>query len=104
MPNTASLKLPPHSIEAEQSLLGGRLLDNNAWDGVAGLVAEADFYRDDHRRIIRHIALLIEQSKPDDVVVVAEALEKVDDAELCGRLAFLGECTRFENLAQGTTY
>jgi replicative DNA helicase len=59
-PQLAALKLPPHSIEAEQSLLGGLLLDNSAWDRIADQVAEADFYRDDHRRIFRHIAKLVE--------------------------------------------
>ena len=52
----AALKLPPHSIEAEQSLIGGLLLDNAAWDRIGDVVAETDFYRDDHRRIFRHIA------------------------------------------------
>ena len=55
-PQVAALKLPPHSIEAEQSLIGGLLLDNSAWDRIADMVSEADFYRDDHRRIFRHIA------------------------------------------------
>ena len=50
----ATLKLPPHSIEAEQSLIGGLLLDNTAWDRIGDVVAEGDFYRDDHRRIWRH--------------------------------------------------
>jgi replicative DNA helicase len=52
----AALKLPPHSIEAEQSLIGGLLLDNSTWDRVGDQVNESDFYRDDHRRIFRHIA------------------------------------------------
>ncbi len=54
-PQVAALKLPPHSIEAEQSLIGGLLLDNSAWDRIADLVTENDFYRDDHRRIFRHV-------------------------------------------------
>ncbi len=57
-PQVSALKLPPHSIEAEQSLLGGLLLDNNAWDRIADVVAESDFYRDDHRRIFRYIGKL----------------------------------------------
>lgn len=76
MPNTAPLKLPQHSIEVEQSMLGGLLLDNSAWDRIAGFVAEADFYRDDHRRIFHHISRLIEESRPADVVTVVESLEK----------------------------
>ncbi|HHW64797.1 MAG TPA: replicative DNA helicase, partial [Rhodocyclaceae bacterium] len=49
-PQLAQIKLPPHSLEAEQSLIGGVLLDNQAWERIADLVNEADFYRDDHRR------------------------------------------------------
>ncbi|QID18399.1 replicative DNA helicase [Nitrogeniibacter mangrovi] len=87
----AALKLPPHSLEAEQSLLGGLLLDNAAWDKVADLVAEGDFYRDDHRRIFRHIARLIEMAKPADVVTVFESLQKSGEADQAGGLAYLGE-------------
>ncbi len=87
----AALKLPPHSIEAEQSLLGGLLLDNSAWDRIADIVTEADFYRDDHRRIFRHIARLIERARPADVVTVYEAIEKNNEIEQAGGLAYLGE-------------
>ena len=87
----ASLKLPPHSIEAEQSLIGGLLLDNSAWDRIADIVTEADFYRDDHRRIFRRIQGLIEQGKPADVVTVFEAIEKNNEVEQAGGLAYLGE-------------
>ncbi|MDQ7990359.1 MAG: replicative DNA helicase [Candidatus Dactylopiibacterium sp.] len=87
----SALKLPPHSLEAEQSLLGGLLLDNSAWDRIADLVGEVDFYRDEHRRIFQHIARLIEQAKPADVVTVYESLEKTGDAQNVGGLAYLGE-------------
>ena len=90
-PEIAALKLPPHSLEAEQSLLGGLLLDNTAWDKVGDLVNEVDFYRDDHRRIFKHIAKLIELGKPADVVTVFESLEKSGEAERAGGLAYLGE-------------
>ncbi len=90
-PQMAALKLPPHSLEAEQSLLGGLMLDNMAWDKVADLVSEVDFYRDDHRRIFRHIARLVELGKPADVVTVFESLEKSGEAEQAGGLAYLGE-------------
>jgi replicative DNA helicase len=90
-PQIASLKLPPHSIEAEQSLLGGLLLDNSAWDRIADIVNETDFYRDDHRRIFRRIQQLIEQAKPADVVTVYEAIEKHNEVEQAGGLAYLGE-------------
>ena len=87
----SSLKLPPHSIEAEQSLIGGLLLDNSAWDRIADIVTEADFYRDDHRRIFRHIKRLVEHGKPADVVTVYEAIEKNNEVEQAGGLAYLGE-------------
>ncbi|MDP3286678.1 MAG: DnaB-like helicase N-terminal domain-containing protein, partial [Methyloversatilis sp.] len=87
----AALKLPPHSIEAEQSLIGGLLLDNSTWDRVGDQVGESDFYRDDHRRIFRHIAKLIEQGKPADVVTVYESIEKSDEGQQTGGLAYLGE-------------
>lgn len=90
-PQIAAFKLPPHSLEAEQSLIGGLLLDNIAWDRVADLASEVDFYRDDHRRIYRHIARLIEMGKPADVVTVFESLEKSGEAEQAGGLAYLGE-------------
>lgn len=90
-PQLASIRLPPHSIEAEQSLIGGILLDNAAWERVADLVAVADFYRDDHRRIYKHISKLIDLGKPADVVTVYESLEKNDESEQAGGLAYLAE-------------
>jgi replicative DNA helicase len=78
-------------MEAEQSLIGGLLLDNGAWDRIADLATEADFYRDDHRRIFRHISKLVELGKPADVVTVFESLEKSGEAEQAGGLAYLGE-------------
>ncbi|MDR2239451.1 MAG: replicative DNA helicase [Zoogloeaceae bacterium] len=90
-PQLAALKLPPHSIEAEQSLLGGLMLDNAAYDQIADRVAEADFYRDDHRRIFRHIRQLVEASRPADVVTVFESLDKSAEAEQAGGLAYIGE-------------
>lgn len=90
-PQIAAIKLPPHSIEAEQSLIGGILLDNAAWERIADLVSEADFYRDDHRRIYQHIARLVDQGKPADVVTVFESLEKHNEQERAGGLAYLAE-------------
>ncbi|TRZ63968.1 MAG: replicative DNA helicase, partial [Rhodocyclaceae bacterium] len=90
-PQVAALKLPPHSIEAEQSLIGGLLLDNSAWDRIADIVNETDFYRDDHRRIFRRIRQLVEQAKPADVVTVFEAIEKHNEIEQAGGLAYLSE-------------
>jgi replicative DNA helicase len=85
-----SLKVPPHSIEAEQSLLGALLLDNQAFDRVADLVTGEDFYRDDHRRIWRHISKLVEANKPADVITVSESIETSEDKEKTGGPAYLG--------------
>src|SRR5512146_1551723 len=87
-PQLLALKVPPHSIEAEQSLLGALLLDNQAFDRVADLVTGEDFYRDDHRRLWRHIARLIEAGKPADVVTVSESVEASEDK--AGGPAYLG--------------
>ncbi len=84
-----ALKVPPHSIEAEQSLLGALLLDNQAFDRIADLVSGEDFYRDDHRRIWRHIARLIEAGRPADVVTVAESMEASEDKDKAGGPAYL---------------
>ncbi|HIJ32172.1 MAG TPA: replicative DNA helicase, partial [Gammaproteobacteria bacterium] len=70
-----SLKVSPHNVEAEQSVLGGLMLDNNSWDIVSDLVVEEDFYRADHRLIFRSIASLSEESKPFDVITLTEWLE-----------------------------
>src|SRR3954462_14407274 len=88
--NVFQFKTPPHSIEAEQSLLGALLLDNQAFDRVADLVVAEDFYRDDHRRIWRHIAKLIDQNRPADVVTVAESIEASEDKDKTGGAAYLG--------------
>src|SRR3954465_3511392 len=88
--NVLPFKTPPHSIEAEQSLLGALLLDNQAFDRVADLVTAEDFYRDDHRRIWRHIAKLIEHNRPADVVTVSEAVEASEDKDKTGGPAYLG--------------
>src|SRR5216110_196525 len=85
-----ALRVPPHSVEAEQSLLGALLIDNQAFDRVADLVTGDDFYRDDHRRIWRHIAKLIEAVKPADVVTVSESVEASEDKDKTGGPAYLG--------------
>ncbi|SFN96579.1 replicative DNA helicase [Nitrosospira briensis] len=85
-----SYKMPPHSVEAEQSVLGGLMLDNYAWDKVADVITEDDFYRQDHRLIYRHICKLVEHSKPADVVTVAESLEISAELQNVGGLAYVG--------------
>jgi replicative DNA helicase len=89
-PQLLALRVPPHSVEAEQSLLGALLLDNQAFDRVADLVNEQDFYRDDHRRIWRHIAKLIEANRPADVVTVSESIDASEDKDKTGGAAYLG--------------
>ena len=84
-----ALKVPPHSVEAEQSLLGALLLDNQAFDRIADLVTAEDFYRDDHRRIWRHVAKLVEAGRPADVVTVAESIEASEDKDKAGGPAYL---------------
>ena len=88
--NVFQFRTPPHSIEAEQSLLGALLLDNQAFDRVADLVAGEDFYRDDHRRIWRHISKLVEQNRPADVITVSESIETSEDKDKTGGPAYLG--------------
>ena len=85
-----SYKLPPHSVEAEQSVLGGLMLDNHAWDKVADVITEDDFYRQDHKLIYRHICKLVEHSKPADVITVAESLEISAELQGVGGLAYVG--------------
>src|SRR5579885_416918 len=86
---TGALKIPPHSIEAEQAVLGGLMLDNEAWAAVAERVGEADFYRHDHRLIFRAIGALAEAAKPCDVATVAEWLEHAGELDKAGGLPFI---------------
>ena len=90
-PTLSALRVPPHSMEAEQSVLGGLLLDNAAFDKIADLIAGGDFYRDEHRRIYRQICKLLERSKPADAVTVAESLDLAGEGNDTGGLAYLGE-------------
>ncbi|MDD5273787.1 MAG: replicative DNA helicase, partial [Methylovulum sp.] len=83
-----SLRIPPHSIPAEQAVLGGLMLDNQTWDSVADKVQEIDFYRRDHRLIFKVIAQLAEKQSPFDIVTISEAL--AGDLADTGGLAYLG--------------
>ena len=85
-----ALRVPPHSIQAEQSVLGGLMLDNAAWDQVADRVGEEDFYRREHRLIFRAIAGLAERNQPCDAVTLSEELERRGELEDGGGLAYLG--------------
>lgn len=85
-----ALKLPPQSIDAEQSVLGGLLLDNQRWDSIADKIGLDDFYRREHRLIFKAIAALAHENKPADVVTVSEWLESTGELEAAGGLAYLG--------------
>src|SRR5260370_10795071 len=88
------LRLPPHSIEAEQSLLGGLMLDSAAWDQVADRVLAEDFYRHDHRLVFEAVAGLIERNQPCDAVTLSGHLESQGVLDQVGGLAYLGSLAR----------
>ncbi len=88
-PQIESLRVPPHSIEAEQSVLGGLLLDNSAYDRIADFVSADDFYRFDHRIIFQHIVKLVNASRPADVITVNESLVSAGKGEEVGGLSYL---------------
>jgi replicative DNA helicase len=85
---------PPHSVEAEQAVLGGLLIDPPTWDQVGDMVVADDFYRPDHRLIFTAFAELVTQSKPADVVTTAEQLERHGRLADAGGLAYLGTLAR----------
>ena len=85
----ARLRVPPHSNEAEQSVLGGLLLDNLAWDRAADLLTEGDFYRLEHRLIYAAVGALVGAGKPADVITVFEQLQQHGRGEDAGGLAYL---------------
>ena len=94
--SVAAIRTPPHSIEAEQSVLGGLLLDNSSWEKIADLLTEADFYRHDHRLIFKHMARMVDMARPADVVTVSESLDKSNELASIGGIAYLA------SLAQNT--
>lgn len=87
------LKLPPHSLDAEQAVLGGLMLDNKAWDQIVDKINEKHFYRRDHQCIFRAMTRLVENNQPLDVITVSEALQKNDPQEEVG-LSYLGELAK----------
>ncbi|QSX33168.1 replicative DNA helicase [Shewanella avicenniae] len=91
---TEALKLPPHSIEAEQSVLGGLMLDAEAWDKVAELVVREDFYSRAHKLIFTAMQSLTERGQPIDLITVSEQLELTDELEDAGGFAYLGEIAK----------
>ena len=91
----AQLRIPPHSLEAESSVLGGLLLDNSAWDRVNDLLKDADFYRYEHRLVFEAMSSLINASKPADVITVFEHLQSLGKSEEVGGLAYLNSLAQY---------
>jgi replicative DNA helicase len=89
-PGGDGLRVPPHNLHAEQSLLGGLMLDNSTWDRIADMVVERDLYRREHRLVFRAIAKLAEDDQPFDVVTLAENLERNEQLDAAGGLPYLG--------------
>ncbi|OGT69338.1 MAG: replicative DNA helicase [Gammaproteobacteria bacterium RIFCSPLOWO2_02_FULL_38_11] len=88
------LKLPPHSIEAERSVLGGLMLDNAAWDTVFEIIREKDFYHQQHRLIFRVMEDLANRDSPFDVITTAEALKKINELASAGGEIYLFELSK----------
>jgi replicative DNA helicase len=91
----AQLRIPPHSVEAESSVLGGVLLDNGSWDRVADLLVEGDFYRHEHKLVFAACAALIGVNKPADVITVFEQLQNQGKAEEAGGLVYLNSLAQY---------
>lgn len=85
------LRLPPHSLEAEQAVLGGLMIANERWDAISDLVTEGDFFRPEHKMIFAQMAVLVEEQQPVDVVTLGESLSKNDQLEKIGGMAYLAE-------------
>ena len=83
--------LPPHSIESEQSVIGGLLLANQRWDDVASILTTEDFYRQDHRNIFRAMELLVDSQQPIDALTLADKLHSLNLLENSGGMAYLAE-------------
>lgn len=91
---TEGLKLPPHSLEAEQSVLGGLMLDNDRWDNVSERVVASDFFSRPHRLIFSEMQRLLENSQPIDLITLSESLEQKGELEMAGGFAYLAELSK----------
>ena len=91
----AQLRIPPHSLEAEASVLGGLLLDNNAWDRVGDLLSDSDFYRYEHRLVFNAVSTLVNTNRAADVITVFENLQNLGKAEEIGGLAYLNSLAQY---------
>lgn len=89
------LRLPQYSVEAESSILGGLLLDNQAWDRMGDLLSEGDFYRHEHRLIFSVIHKLVGDNKPADVITVFERLQSIGKAAEVGGIAYLNQLAQY---------
>ncbi|MDE0758194.1 MAG: replicative DNA helicase [Pseudomonadales bacterium] len=85
------LKVPPHSIDAERSVLGGLMLDAQAWDSISAILTAEEFYRSEHRPIFRAMEWLVDHNKPLDIVTLAETLELHGELDLVGGMGYLSE-------------
>jgi len=92
--NVASLKIPPHSIEAEQAVIGGLLLDNRAWEKIADKITSDDFYREEHRLLFSAIGNLEAKNQPFDAVTLSELLTNTGQLEQVGGLAYIGRLAK----------
>ena len=91
---TSSLRVPPHSVEAEQAVIGGLLLDNRAWENIADKLVEEDFYRYDHRLLFAAIRELESRNEPFDAVTLSQCLDKNGHLEQAGGLLYLGRLAK----------
>ncbi len=91
----AQLRIPPHSLEAEASVLGGLLLDNSAWDRVGDLLSDSDFYRYEHRLVFTAVSTLVNANRAADVITVFENLQSLGKAEEIGGLAYLNSLAQY---------
>jgi replicative DNA helicase len=85
------LRRPPHSVEAEQSIIGGLMLDNQVWDKISTKLCEADFYRTEHRILFRAISGLSKKDQPFDVVTLLDTLKSHNELDDAGGEAYLFE-------------
>jgi replicative DNA helicase len=102
---TEQINTPPASVEAEQALLGGLMLDNHSWEIIAGRVSESDFYRPDHRTIFSALFLLADKDSPRDAITVSEFLQNRGELDDAGGLAYLSTLVKdTPSAANITTY
>lgn len=85
------LKRPPHSVEAEQSIIGGLMLDNQVWDKISSKLCDTDFYRTEHRILFRALSNLAKKNKPFDVITLLDTLKSHNELDDAGGEAYLFE-------------